>query len=95
MSSLHRKSKGRPIREAMADAGLSIPRLAAATREVDPAGKGVSRSAVGVLVAEGSSARERCRLRTAWLIADALQQPIQALFHMPGSSTSTEERSTP
>jgi hypothetical protein len=94
MSRLHRKSNGRPIREAMTSAGLSIPRLAAATKVVDPLGRGVSRSAIGVLVSQGKSARDRCRLRTAWLIADALATPLQALFDMPEASTSTKERST-
>lgn len=93
MSRLHRKSNGRPIREAMTSAGLSIPKLAEATKTVDPLGRGISKSAVGVLVSEGRSARERCRLRTAWLIADALAQPLQSLFDMPGASTSTKERS--
>ncbi|MDH6116847.1 hypothetical protein ABH930_000266 [Kitasatospora sp. GAS204A] len=93
MSRLHRKSDGQPIRDAMLAGGWSIPKLAEATKSVDPLGRGVSRSAVGVLVSSGSSGRERCRLRTAWLIADALGQPLQKLFDMPGASTSTEERS--
>ena len=95
MPSLHRKSNGQPLRAAMAASGLSIPKLAVATKRVDPGGRGVSKSAVGMLVSEGSSARDRCRLRTAWLIADALNQPIQALFSMTEESTSTKERSIP
>ncbi|TQF04803.1 XRE family transcriptional regulator [Kitasatospora acidiphila] len=93
MSRLHRKRNGQPLRDAMKAGGWSIPKLAEATKTVDPLGRGVSRSAVGVLVTQGSSARKRCRIRTAWLIADALGQPLQDLFDMPGASTSTEERS--
>jgi hypothetical protein len=93
MSLLHRRSNGQPLRRAMKAAGLSIPKLAAATRGVDEAGLGVSRSAIGMLVSEGKSGRERCRLRTAWLIADALDAPLQRLFAMPETSTSTKERS--
>lgn len=93
MPRLHRRSDGQPIRDAMRAGGWSIPKLAEATRKVDPLGLGVSRSTVGVLVAGGSSGRERCRLRTAWLIADALGAPLQALFDMPGASTSTGETS--
>lgn len=83
MSRLNRRDHGQPIREAMRNSGLSIQGVADATRTVDPAGHGVSRSAVGVLVAQGPSARDRCRIRTAWLIADALDQPLQNLFNMP------------
>jgi hypothetical protein len=94
MSLLHRKSHGEPLRRAIKASGLSIPKLAAATKEVDETGQGISHGAIGMLAAEGKSARERCRLRTAWLIADALNQPIQKLFDMPAASTSTKERST-
>lgn len=93
MSRLNRKSDGRPLRRAMANAGMSIPQLAAATRAVDPDGRGVSRSIIGALVSRGSFTRDRCRLRTAWLIATALHVPLQDLFDMPGASTSTKERS--
>ncbi|MFF9643646.1 XRE family transcriptional regulator [Kitasatospora aureofaciens] len=93
MSRLNRKGNGRPLREAMASAEMSIPQLAAATKAVDPDGRGVSRSIIGALVSRGSFTRDRCRLRTAWLIATALDQPLQSLFDMPGASTSTKERS--
>lgn len=95
MSLLHRKDGGQPLRNAMSSADLSIPALARATKHVDPTEKGVSQALVGRLVAQGSSARERCRLRTAWLIAVALDEPLQDLFSMPTRSTFTEERSTP
>ncbi len=93
MSRLYRKGNGRPIREAMASAGLSIPQLAAATRAADPDGRGVGKSIIGALVSRGSFTREVVRLRTAWLIASALGQPLQDLFDMPRGSTSTTERS--
>lgn len=93
MSLLHRKSAGQPIRDSMERAGLSIPALARATQEVDPAGKGVSAALIGRLVATGTSERERCRLRNAWYIAEALHDPLQKLFAMPEGATSTVERS--
>lgn len=93
MDVLHRKDHGTPLREAMQEAGLSGPELAAATRLVDPEGIGVSPAVIGFLAGTGRSARERCKLRTAWLIAEGVSQPLQALFSMPTRSTSTEERS--
>ncbi|MEU6279791.1 XRE family transcriptional regulator [Streptomyces sp. NPDC047028] len=99
MPKLHRKDDGRPLRDAMARAGLSIPALAKATRQVDPAGKGVSAATVGRLAGQGKTARTTCELKTAWLVADALHQetsaPLQDLFAMPTPSTSIIERSTP
>jgi hypothetical protein len=96
MSLLPRKSNGEPLRRAIKASGLSIPKLAAATKEVDETGRGVSHGAIGMLANEaGKSARQRCRIRTAWLIAEALNQPLQKLFDMPEASTSTKERSTP
>jgi hypothetical protein len=99
MPKLHRKDDGRPIRAAMARAGLSIPQLAEATRRVDPDGKGVSPATVGRLAGQGKTARENCELRTAWFVAEALHQetnaPLQDLFAMPSPSTSNIERSSP
>lgn len=95
MDLLHRKDHGRPLRKAMKEADLSGPELAAATRLVDPEGIGVSPAVIGFLAGTGRSARERCKLRTAWLIAEGVKQPLQELFNMPTRSTSTEERSTP
>lgn len=92
MDLLHRKDHGGPLRQAMRDAGLSGPDLAAATRRVDPEGKGVSPSLIGFLTGTGRSARERCRLRTAWLIAEGVGQPLQNLFSLTQESTSTKER---
>ncbi|MEC3993955.1 XRE family transcriptional regulator [Actinacidiphila sp. DG2A-62] len=101
MTHLFRKGDGQPIRDAMTAAGLSGPQLAEATKEVDPDGKGISPAAVGAITGRGSSAQDRCRLRSAWLIADALDAagadaPLQRLFSrfpMPKDSTSTVERS--
>jgi hypothetical protein len=99
MPKLRRKDDGKPLRDAMARAGLSIHGLAEATREVDPAGKGVSAAAVGHITGQGKTARERCELETAWVVAEALHRrtnaPLQDLFAMPTGSTSRIERSTP
>lgn len=92
MASLHRKANGEPLRAAMRKAGLSGPDLAARTRQLDPAGRGVSPAVVGFLSGTGRSARERCRLTTAWLIAEGVGVPLQELFDMPTKSTSTVER---
>lgn len=93
MALLHRIDAGRPIRDAMQAASLTIPDLAEATKAIDPDGRGLSPAVIGFLVSEGRSARERCRLRTAWLLASALGKPVQSLFSMFAASTSTEERS--
>lgn len=97
MPKLHRKDDGRPIRAAMARAGLSGPELAEATKDVDPTGKGVSPATVGRISGQGKTARERCELDTAWFVAEALHRrtnaPLQDLFAMPTDSTSTVERS--
>ncbi|MCF3101493.1 XRE family transcriptional regulator [Streptomyces roseoverticillatus] len=95
MTNLLRKGDGQPLRDAMKAAGVSGPELARATRRVDPAGRGVSPAIIGRMAGRGRSAREQCRLRTAWLIADALGQPLQRLFSMPECSTATVERSIP
>lgn len=103
MTDVFRKGDGEPIRDAMRAAGLSGPRLAEATKRVDPEGKGISPAAVGKITGQGKSAADKCRLRSAWLIADALESegadaPLQRLFSrfpMPSDSTSTVERSSP
>ncbi len=99
MPKLHRKDDGRPIRAAMERAGLSGPELAQATKEVDPTGKGVSPATVGRIAGQGKTARDRCELETAWVVAEALHRrtnaPLQDLFAMPTGSTSNIERSTP
>jgi hypothetical protein len=99
MPKLHRKRDGKPLRDAMARAGLSGPELAEATKELDPNGKGVSPATVGRITGQGKTARERCELETAWFVAEALHRrtnaPLQDLFAMPTPSTSNIERSTP
>lgn len=83
MHLLRRKAHGQPIRAAIRDAGLSGPKLAAATRRIDPRGIGVSAAAIGVIAGRGDTSRDRCRLRTAWLVSAALGKPMADLFHMP------------
>jgi hypothetical protein len=99
MPKLSRKAEGKPLREAMARAGLSGPELAEATKEVDPAGKGISPATVGRLAGRGKTARDKCELDTAWFVAEALHRrtnaPLQDLFAMPSRSTTTVERSRP
>jgi hypothetical protein len=105
MTHLFRKGNGKPLREAMRAAGLSGPQLAEATREVDPAGKGLSAAAIGKITGRGKTAQDRCRLGSAWLLVEALETkgvvaPLQHLFArtptpMPSDSTSTVERSSP
>lgn len=97
MPKLSRKGQGKPLREAMKNAGLTGPELAEATKDVDPAGKGVSPATVGRLAGRGKTARDRCELETAWFVAEALHRrtnaPLQDLFSIPSHSTSTVERS--
>lgn len=101
MPKLIRKGDGKPLRDAMTRAHLTIEELAEATKDVDPDGKGISASTVGRLTSRGKSARERCEWTTAWVVAAALHRrtnaPLQDLFDppffMPPHSTSTVERS--
>jgi hypothetical protein len=97
MPKLSRKGEGKPLRDAMERADLTIEELAEATKVVDPAGKGISPATVGRLTSRGKSARDRCEFTTAWFVAEALHRrvnaPLQDLFAMPPHSTSTVERS--
>ncbi|MFE3326818.1 helix-turn-helix domain-containing protein [Streptomyces sp. NPDC059176] len=77
---MHRLDNGYPIRNAMKAAGLSIERLAEKTKEVDPAGYGISQSAVGHMVSTGPSGRDRFEDRSCDLVARALGRPIHELF---------------
>jgi hypothetical protein len=91
---MRRLDKGAQLRAAMEAAGLSVARLAAKTKDVDPEGKGLSTAAVGFIVArEGKSAREECSDRTAGLIAAALGREVGDLFEEP-VSTLPESTST-
>lgn len=71
---------GRPIRDALAKAGLSIPQLSAKTKEIDPSGDGISTALIGFYVSTGSSARETASKRTAELMAEGLNTPLDELF---------------
>lgn len=77
---MHRLNDGLPIALAMARQGLSIPKLAARTVEVDPDGKGISYQLIGRLVTQGASARQTTSRRSAELIAAALSTPLSKLF---------------
>lgn len=83
MPKLIRKGEGKPLRDAMDRAGLTIEELAKATKTVDLTGKGVSPATVGNLAGRGKTARERCELSTAWFIAEALYAPLEDLFVIP------------
>ncbi|MET8765522.1 hypothetical protein [Streptomyces sp. NPDC004658] len=90
---MRRLDKGAPLRAAMEAAGLDIGRLAAKTKEVDPAGVGLSRAMVGFVAGKGKTAREECSDHTANLIAEALGREVAELFETPvltfAESTST------
>ncbi|MFD7096574.1 XRE family transcriptional regulator [Streptomyces xanthophaeus] len=92
MTHLLRKAAGKPIRDAMKRNGMSGQRLAEATRAVDRAGRGISAATVAKIAGRGGTSVDECRLRTAWLIATALDEPLQRLFLMPSVSTDTVER---
>lgn len=77
---MQRLDSGRPLRAAMAEAGMSIPALARATRTVDPEGRGVSQSLIGFLCSTGRSQREKCLDHSGVLIAAALKRPTDRLF---------------
>jgi hypothetical protein len=75
---MHRLDNGQPIRDAIADAGLSIEELAEKTKAID--GYGVSRSTIGHMVATGPSGRSKFEDRSCDLVARALDTPITELF---------------
>ncbi|MFI8865303.1 XRE family transcriptional regulator [Streptomyces sp. NPDC053707] len=95
MTNLIRKGAGKPLRDAMKRTGLTQAELAARTKAVDIRGQGVSLGTVIKVTGRGESATDSCRLRTAWLVATALGEPLQEHFDMPTVSTDTVERSTP
>jgi len=90
---MQRLDSGRPLRAAIAEEGLSIPKLAAATKAIDPEGRGVSQSLIGFLCSTGRSQRENCGDHNGALIAAALKRPPGRLFHTdsptPGDFTLT------
>lgn len=83
MPKLIRKGEGKPLRDAMERADLTIEALAEATKTVDPTGKGVSSATVGNLAGRGKTARNRCELSTAWFVSEALRTPLDDLFIIP------------
>ncbi|MFJ2568139.1 XRE family transcriptional regulator [Streptomyces sp. NPDC087568] len=89
MTDLIRKGEGQPLRDAMERRGVTQAELAARTRAVDVRGRGVSLATVSKVTGSGRTAVEQCRLRTAWLIATALDEPLQDHFDMPKVSTDT------
>jgi predicted DNA-binding transcriptional regulator AlpA len=79
----------------MRDAGLSIPALAAATKGIDPEGKGISRSLIGFAVSGGKSGRDEISDHAAHLIARVLHKPESSLFETDAVSVAAESTSTP
>ncbi|MET7429564.1 helix-turn-helix transcriptional regulator [Streptomyces flaveolus] len=75
---MHRRDNGQPIRDAIAEAGLSIEELADKTKAVD--GYGVSRSTIGHMVSTGPSGRSKFEDRSCDLVARTLDKPIDELF---------------
>jgi hypothetical protein len=75
---MHRRDNGQPLREAMAEADLSIEDLAERTRRID--GYGISRSTIGHMVSQGSSGRSEFEDRSCDLVAKALDKPVTELF---------------
>jgi hypothetical protein len=95
MTDLIRKGEGQPLRAAMERTGVTQADLAEKTRTVDVREQGVSLATVIKVTGRGKTAANKCRLRTAWLITTALNEPLQRHFDMPSVSTDTVERSTP
>ncbi|MFD4855063.1 XRE family transcriptional regulator [Streptomyces atratus] len=93
MPKLLRKGDGQPLRDEMKRQKLTLDELSVKTRTVDPEGRGVSPATIGRLTGRGRTARDRCELNTAWLIAEGLDARMHHLFSMPTQSTVTEERS--
>lgn len=75
---MHRRDNGQPIRDAIAEAGLSIGDLAEKTKVID--GYGVSRSTIGHMVSTGPSGRDKFEDRSCDLVARTLDKPIEELF---------------
>ncbi|WP_432147897.1 XRE family transcriptional regulator [Streptomyces sp. bgisy029] len=95
MPKVLRNDEGRPLRNAMKRQQLTLDELSEKTKAVDPEGRGVSPATIGRLTGRGTTARERTELRTAWLITEALDDRMHALFsRMPTHSTATVERSS-
>lgn len=91
---MRRRDHGTPIRTAMKHAGLDIKALAARTREVDPDGRGLGKTAIGYMVGTGKTAREEHSDRAAILVAEALAEPVDRLFIQDAPSMAPESAST-
>lgn len=92
MTDLIRKGEGKPLRDAMKRHGVTQAELAARTRAVDVRGKGVSLGTIVKVTGRGKFGADRCRLRTAELITQALGEPLDDHFGIPPVSTDTVER---
>lgn len=80
----------------MRAAGLSINGLAAATRTLDPTGKGVKPATIGFMVSQGKSGRDGIGDDAGQLLARALGAPVEVLFESDDEFCSvTESTSTP
>ncbi|MBL1107391.1 helix-turn-helix transcriptional regulator [Streptomyces sp. 5-8] len=92
MTDLIRKGAGQPLRDAMRRRGLTQAALAAKTKGVDASGRGVSLGTIIKITGRGKYGADRCRERTARLIAAALGEPVNDHFLTPSVSTDTVER---
>lgn len=75
-----RRNGGQELRNALARTGRSYQDLAAAIRERDPEGRGVSFQLVGFLASKTGNARETASPETARKIEDALGADRGSLF---------------
>lgn len=93
---MERLEDGRPLRDAMKAAGMSIPDLARATKAKDPDGYGVAQAYIGFLVGlpGNRSTRSTCGRGTAELIAAALDTDIAEFFKDPTASSVVPEGTT-
>jgi hypothetical protein len=82
MCTYRRIDGGRPIREALKESRMKLTEVAAATRERDPAGRGLSFQLIASLAADDSKnwSRETTAERSARLIEAALGAQEGALF---------------
>ncbi|XMN09361.1 XRE family transcriptional regulator [Streptomyces griseobrunneus] len=95
MPKVLRNGEGQPLRDALKRQQLTLDQLSEKTKQVDPEGRGVSPATIARLTGRGTTARERTELRTAWLITEALDDRMHALFsRTPTHSTATVERSS-
>lgn len=81
----------------MAEAGLSVRALAAATKEADPKGCGVAAATIGRVTTGQTTGRDAIKDDAAKLIAAALHKPVHSLFADDAPSapaTSTVHRRT-